>query len=357
MKTVRAWWIPAEDSGPEREYLWPYINRELGIRLFYGGDQRAIQLARVNNGQKAIFFVDSSVKNFDFLDHFPAKSAIVFFVSNETYSAWAAIRILLKPSTIKIFRDYPIGNFSRLIHYPTLLIQAIREKITYKVPAKFFYLAFFAGLIMTSKQFCMESISALMRKRVDWIPLGYTLRFSEIYAQRFNLEKGTSILKHSLEIVFDNIEYEKKSNTFFSGQLGGFDRQVMIKAAQVGGLIVGPIFEQFGGPLHSSSKKKAEENYFLGLLKSRFSICPPGNYSAESFRYLESLILHSYPLLKTRVLSDPLSTLHQRINFERYVLHPNSRGEISTREEIKEKLVEIRESVLQIHRELTLPTR
>lgn len=63
MKIVRAWWIPAEDSGPEREYLWPYVNREIGIHLHYGGDQASIQLGRIDDGEKALVFIDSSVKD------------------------------------------------------------------------------------------------------------------------------------------------------------------------------------------------------------------------------------------------------------------------------------------------------
>ena len=167
MKIVRAWWIPAEDSGPEREYLWPYVNREIAIHLYYGGDQASIQLGRIDDGEKAIVFIDSSVKSYDFLDQFPTRSVVVFFVSDETYSAWATIRLLLKPSTLKVFRDYPIGNFSKLAHYPTLLIQAIREKITVKLPTEVFYRALFAGMAISVKQLLMTTFSIKKKKKLD----------------------------------------------------------------------------------------------------------------------------------------------------------------------------------------------
>ena len=357
MKIVRAWWIPAEDSGPEREYFWPYVNREIGIRLYYGGDQASIQLSRVDDGEKAIVFIDSSVKSYKFLDQFPTRSVVVFFVSDETYSAWATIRLLLKPSTFKVFRDYPIGNFSKLTHYPTLLIQAIREEITVKLPTKVFLRAFVSGIGILVKQLLMATFSILARKKLDRLPLGYTRSFSEIYAESFNLGHDVSILEHSIEVNFNNLKAKKKPKAFFSGQIGGFDRKVMINVAKLNGLSIGPIYSQFGGPLNSSLKKKAESEYFLGLLESKFSICPPGNYSAESFRYLESLTLYSYPLLKTRVLSDPISTLRHAISFEHYVSHVNSLSEESTEGDIKKVLLDIRAKLLNIRGEVTLLTR
>jgi hypothetical protein len=353
MKIAKAWWIPAEDCGPEREYLWPYVNREIGIRLYYSGDQSKIQLSRINDGEKAIVFVDSSVKSFDFLNQFPKSSVVVFFVSDETYSAWKTIRLLLKPSILKVFRDYPIGNFSKLTHYPTLLNQAIREKITVKLPSKVFYRALFAGMAISVKQLLMTTFSILLRKKLDWLPLGYTRSFSEIYVESFNLGKDMSILEHSIAVNFNNVNLKKKSKTFFSGQIGGFDRQAMINIAKLNGLSVGPLYPQFGGPLNSSLKKKAESEYFLGLLGSKFSICPPGNYSAESFRYLESLILYSYPLLKTRVLSDPLSTLNSAMSFEHYLSHGDSIREDSMELEIRKKLLGIRDKLFRIRGELT----
>jgi hypothetical protein len=353
MKVVRAWWIPAEDSGPEREYLWPYVNREIAIHLYYGGDQASIQLGRIDDGEKAIVFIDSSVKSYDFLDQFPTRSVVVFFVSDETYSAWATIRLLLNPSTFKVFRDYPIGNFSKLTHYPTLLIQAIREKITVKLPTEVFYRALFAGMAISVKQLLMTTFSILLRKKLDWLPLGYTRSFSEIYVESFNLGKDMSILEHSIAFNFNNVKLKKKTKTFFSGQIGGFDRQAMISIAKLNGLSVGPLYPQFGGPLNSSLKKKAENEYFRGLLESNFSICPPGNYSAESFRYLESLTLYSYPLLKTRVLSDPISILNNAMSFEYYLSHGNSlRGELMELE-IRKKLLDIRDKLLRIRGELT----
>ena len=353
MKVVRAWWIPAEDSGPEREYLWPYVNREIAIHLYYGGDQASIQLGRIDDGEKAIVFIDSSVKSYDFLDQFPTRSVVVFFVSDETYSAWATIRLLLKPSTFKVFRDYPIGIFSKLTQYPILLIQAIREEIAVKLPIKFFLRALVSGLGILVKQVLMATFSILTGKNVDWLPLGYTKSFSERYVQNFNLGQASSILKHSIVGNFNTIKSKKYPKTFFSGQIGGFDRQVMIHVAKLNGLSIGPLYSQFGGPLNLSLKKRSELEYFLGLLESKFSICPPGNYSAESFRYLESLTLYSYPLLKTRVLSDPISNLHHAISFDHYVSQANLLKEESTEEEIRKKLLDIRAKLLKIRGEIT----
>ena len=323
MQKNDAWWIPSEDGGHQRVYNWPYLNRELKIRLLFGGDQETIQLNRIKNGKKALIFIDSSVKNLNFMDSFPQKSVIVFFVSDETYSARITMRILLKSSTFKVFRDYPIGKFSRLTRYPMVLLVAINEKFKYRVPLSFFFRAFLGGLIIVLKQFAMVTISIMLKKPIDWIPLGYTYGFAREYSRYHNIEIDKSILSHSLEIVKGSTSQHKKHRAFFTGQIGGFDRQVVLNKAKDSGIEVGITYSQYGGPVDPVLRIEAELRYFSGLKENSFSITPPGNFSAETFRYLESLILNSYPLLKREVLSDPITILRPKIDFDDFLQSPH----------------------------------
>jgi hypothetical protein len=338
MQKNDAWWIPAEDGGHQRLYHWPYLNRELRIRLLYGGDQKTIQLNRVKSGKNALIFIDSSVKDLNFMDFFPKKSVIVFFVSDETYSARTTIRILLKSSTFKVFRDYPIGKFSRLSKYPKVLLVAISEKWKFRVPLILFFRAFPAGIIMVLKQFAMACFSNLLKKPIDWIPLGYTYGFAGAYSHHFNIEIDRSILSHSLETVHKLTSQQKKHSAFFTGQIGGFDRQVVLKKAQVSGINVGITYKQYGGPIDPALRREAEQRYFYGLMENSFSISPPGNYSADTFRHLESFILNSYPLLKREVLSDPITILTPRINFDDYLRDPDNIDMESVKEIVKKEL-------------------
>ena len=307
MKTVRAWWIPAEDSGPEREYLWPYINRELGIRLFYGGDQRAIQLVRINNGQKAIIFVDSSVKSFDFLKDFPNRSVIVFFVSDETYGLTPNLRIILKESVESIYRDYPIRNLRGLRGYARVVVNSFlvcgRNGLTYKG----LIIAFVAGLVMLCRQLIIKVSAKLVKREIKHLPLGYTGWYSERLEREFGIANTLDFFTWSENQVKSGIP--KQSLSFFAGQKGKFDRQMLLNQAERQGLVPSRQFENFGGPTESHLRVEAQEFYFEGLKESRFALCPPGNYSGETFRYLESLLLHSLPIRASKVLSDPFFSL------------------------------------------------
>ena len=54
MKSINGWWIPAEDGGKEREYKWDYLNREYGIKLFYGKNQKKVQLEKARRGKTTL---------------------------------------------------------------------------------------------------------------------------------------------------------------------------------------------------------------------------------------------------------------------------------------------------------------
>ena len=307
MKILRAWWIPAEDNGPEREYHWPYINKEFGIHLYYGGDQKKIQLERVKLGQRAILFVDSSVKNFDFLNQFPARSVVVFFVSDETYSLIPNLKIILKKSVDSIFRDYPIRSLRGVSGYFKTIVKSLgpcrRDKLSYRD----LFIATLAGLIILCRQAIIKGSARLFERKLKHLPLGYTGWYCTRIEREFGLSKTQDLLTWSINQYESGIP--KRTLTFFGGQKGNFDRQVFLRQAKEQGIEANQTFNTFGGPVEDHLRVKAQELYFNGLKEARFAPCPSGNYSAETFRYLESLLLHALPIRPRKVLSDPLFSL------------------------------------------------
>lgn len=306
MKNIRAWWIPAEDDGEEREYEWEYLNREYGIELFYGRNQKKFQLERVAAGECALVVLDSSVDSLEFLDDFPNRSVIAFFVSDETYSAIKTCRLLMNSSIREVYRDYPIRGLRGLLFYPGLLISSFCTLRKYDMKFRLWLVAFGSGVAIVGKQIVMQCISSLIRKRIKHIPLGYTGSFAEKYSQYFSIRSEESLISHSIAEIRSDSNIRKSKETFFAGQRGKFDRQVFLKSAQSLNLNIGRINETYGGPVELNEKKRAQREYFLGLLHSRFSICPSGNYSVESFRFLESLLVQALPIVPKEVLSDPL---------------------------------------------------
>jgi hypothetical protein len=306
MKTIRAWWIPAEDDGEEREYEWDYLNREYGIKLFYGKNQKKFQLERVAAGACALVVLDSSVNSLDFLHDFPNRSVIAVLASDETYSAIKTCKLLINSSIKVIYRDYPIRGLRGLLLYPELLVSSLHSLRKYDIKFRLWLVAFISGVAIVGKQFVMKFISSLMRKEIKHLPLGYTGSFSENYSRYFSIRSEESLITHSIAEISCDRYIKKGAETFFAGQRGKFDRQSFLKSAQSSNLYIGRINETYGGPVELNEREMAQREYFSGLIHSRFSICPSGNYSVESFRFLESLLVQALPIVPRAVLSDPL---------------------------------------------------
>jgi hypothetical protein len=168
------------------------------------------------------------------------------------------------------------------------------------------FAAFVSGIAMMGKQIAMRSISKLSRKEIRHLPLGYTGNFASNYSESFSLNEKESLITHAIKGIASNEKLKKREESFFAGQRGKFDRRVFLNSARSLKLNVNQVHETYGGPLDVEERSKAQKNYFYGLLNSRFSICPSGNYSVESFRYLESLLLQALPIVPRTVLSDPL---------------------------------------------------
>lgn len=306
MKNINGWWIPAEDGGEGREYKWDYLNREYGIKLFYGKNQKKVQLERAGRGKTTLIVMDNSVTSLDFLSDFPKRSVTAFLVSDETYSAIKTCKLLMHPSIKIVFRDYPLRSIRGIFFYPRLFISSATMLLKYERDFSSWFSAFISGIAMMGKQVAMRSISKLSRKEIRHLPLGYTGTFASNYSNFFSVNAGESLVTHAIRGITSNEMLKKREETFFAGQRGKFDRRVFLNSARSLKLNVNHVHETYGGPAEVEDRRKAQINYFCGLLNSRFSICPSGNYSVESFRYLESLLMQALPIVPRSVLSDPL---------------------------------------------------
>jgi len=300
----RAWWIPAENEGKEKEYVWPFINKEFGLRLFYGGNQKEIQLRRISVHGSALIFIDSSIKNLGFLDDFPSRSVNIFYVSDETYSSIKVSKVLMNRATRNIYRDYPIHPPRNIRTWPVTILHSAIRAIRVKLDPLKVLKAIFAGIVLAWKQLMIIAVSKFMLKEVKKIPLGYTGGFANEFIRFFKLEEEDSIIDFSIKNS-KKIVAAKTSTIFFTGQIGKCDRQLMLLEANRLGLNIGPIHDGFGGPPEPQLRERAIFTHFDGLRRSLFSLVPPGNYSPESFRMLESLLLIALPLAPRSALSNP----------------------------------------------------
>ena len=353
----KAWWAPAVHVTEEREYEWPYINKELGIRLFYGGPQETVQLERIRTVGSAIVFIDSSIKNLDFLDNFPKRSADIFFVSDETYSAAKTVKLLFKRSTRCLYRDYPIHSLRNFWRWPVTNVRALTRAIRISINPLGQARALLAGLLIALKQVIILIAVKLTRKPIKSLPLGYTGGFAREYDRDFQLEKFDSVIDHSLANSRKLENTKKRDSVFFTGQKGKYERQLMLLEAKKMGLDIGPIHLTFGGPTESCLREKAIYENFVGLRDNTYSLVPPGNYSPESFRLMESLVLMSFPLMPKYVISNPLYSSPIDNTWEEYKsdFHADEMPKIYNSHVIISLLRKIKDEILDIKRELGLP--
>jgi hypothetical protein len=302
MTSLRAWWIPADNGGIEREYVWPYINLEFELRLFYGGNQVKSQLKQIGDGFFALIFLDNSVSRIDFLDNFPEESVIVFLVSDETYSASLTNSILRKKSVKAVYRDYPLYSASNIAGYSSKIVESILYCKKFRLPKLMLIRSIISGLIIAIRQLRMHFVSKITGKAVKKLPLGYTGWFASLFISKFSIPAFSSLVEWSNLGLLD---LDKSQETYFAGQRGSYDRQEFLSISTSLGFPPNRINETFGGPEDLNERQRAQIDYFEGLASSRFSLCPPGNYSSESFRFVESLLLHSLPIVPSKVISDP----------------------------------------------------
>jgi hypothetical protein len=311
MNLETGWWLPSVDQSDRTEFSTEFLRREIGIRIFSGRSEIANQISRVTMGKKALVFTDSSVRNLKSLEIFPKNSVILFILSDETYNLKLNLRALMSSKTYAIIRDYPLGKLGAVLRLPIVLLSKLRRVRKYPSITGSMLKAMASGIYMTSAQLLFRSVSSLTRKRILEMDLGYGLGFCKRYVDFFELNETGSVFEHAIQRNSQDTFESKVRHVFFAGQKGKFDRRLFLSEVNSAGITIDCIHDTYelGGSTENQDK------YFEGLRLSRFALCPAGNYSMRTFRYYESLIVGTYPLMERFTLSDPLFHNEMQINW------------------------------------------
>jgi hypothetical protein len=306
MNSNSAWWLPSKNQDTRLKFENEYIRREFGLTLFSGIEEKEKQLNTAKNGKYALVFVDTSVNSLKILDDFPERSVIVFIVSDETYKLVFNLRILLNPRIAMTVRDYPIGKIWNILKTPRLYIRKIRRLKNIPNLVSLSGITIVSGLYLWFSQFAMSIFSKIFRKRIYSIPLGYDSGFAILYGECFDLDSNESLLDFAMNTNPGN--FRKEIDLLFFGQKGKLDRQLLIKEAEsIASDSQHQILIEKNDNYNVGRSIDNQKKYFELLVKTRYSLCPPGNYSGETFRYYESLLTFAYPLQDEFIFSDPLS--------------------------------------------------
>jgi hypothetical protein len=155
-------------------------------------------------------------------------------------------------------------------------------------------------------------------KDIIYLPIGYTNLFARSivtfvsHHSELGIDENISLLQMSETL---NRNFEKKIIFCFSGQKGKFWRTKAIEdfrrwnTSNSNFAIKINVRKGFSGTEGANGVTESVGlNYVQELLASRFVLCPPGNYSIYTFRFLESIVSGALPLYCYPCPSDPISS-------------------------------------------------
>jgi hypothetical protein len=291
-------------SGPKSEYL------ERELNWLHADTQ--IETEFVCGNQEVVLIGPNTC---EVLQLFRKKRKVyAYLYADETYKAIHTFLLLINPKVKRILRSYPIHDlrFRRAFHgLQTFLIFMTGKR---SIKSKYYFLqGSLAGFIIVLRQvgiYFMEGLRFGKKFEDCWLPLGYTNKFATMFCDYVGEEAfRKSLIEYSLT-VNDSFQGDRIFQLVFRGQRGKFQRQEFIRSASdlVSG--VSKVFitnDHFGGRNPESDINfKSLDPYAAELFGSTFALCPPGNYSRETFRYWESLLCGCAPITPDFVVSDPL---------------------------------------------------
>jgi hypothetical protein len=157
---------------------------------------------------------------------------------------------------------------------------------------------------MSARKVLISRLEKIYGKKSTSISLGYTDIFAQAFVSIFKIESEKSLIKNAkLQIQLSQIRYFFCS---FIGQEGQMFRKIAISTLEDFPNTQIKKRKAFGGYIGegSASMQNGIESIKI-LFQSKFSLCPPGNISGNSYRIVESIICGAVPLLVKVTPSDP----------------------------------------------------
>lgn len=288
-----------------------FIIRELGWEHYPIGKFDPNTSLSQFKGSIVVIAVGSDVAELVILRKLPRDSVFVHLYADETYKPFLNLKLMKCKSIRGVIRSYGISN-KGLIQLESTYLKGVKLNFGLKHTRHFFryFWSLLAGQILLLRQYFVFLIHKFYKvKSINFIP-GYTNLFARSLSQLIGL--GTS--RESLLRNKDVSDYVSNSfrglKFFFIGQSGNYWRRYAIDSLQhseFGSSSAITVRDSFGGTSGANGASiETGQEYVSGLLNSQVSICPPGNYSSSTFRYLESVICGAIPAIAEGTPTDAL---------------------------------------------------
>jgi hypothetical protein len=235
----------------------------------------------------------------------PKASVVVQFHADETYLPKINYQIIRNPAVSMILRSYPVPEFklSKIFSSQRAGLRDLSQNFTIRNFLEYLKLVF-AGMAMVKRQVFIAVLERIYSKVSVPMPLGYNDLFAESYCAVNKVEKNSSLIEFAINGFPAR---NKKTEISFVGQLGKLTRRFAIKAMEN----ISPkeliIRRNYGGAIgiYGATLESGIESV-QALMNSKLALCPPGNYSNNTFRIAESLICGAMPMFNQGSITDPI---------------------------------------------------
>ena len=296
----RAWFL-----SQERVY---FVENELSWRTILLRDLSGAVLDEIRNSTSPIILnVGNSISEIKALDNYKLEKCVwLWLYGDETFNPILNFHAISHKYVKGIIRPYPLSNSSLLSNLKSCISFVLSDTIkkrSWKLLVKYTAASFIRIIRMAAVSILHNVYS---KKNINFEP-GYTNLFANAIALRFrDRNQSKSLIKLFQENSGTNL---RKYGYCFIGQTGNSSRIFAIETLLNFETKSKKLVQQnkvFGGTIGSNGATlQTAQEYVDALQVSRFTLCPAGNYSGATFRWLESIILGSIPIVSTRIPSDP----------------------------------------------------
>ena len=261
----------------------------------------------IASGEKPVIQIGPTKQEALDLMGFPKRSLIVQFHADEIYLPKINYPIIRNPAVSMILRSYPIPKFivSKFLKSQYFGFRDLLENFSFRNLMEFIKLVA-AGIVMVKRQFFIAVLERVYSKVSIPMPLGYNDLFAESFCKVNQVNSDSSLVKFALKSISAR---NKKFEISFVGQLGKLTRRFAIEAMRKISSKELIIRSNYGGAIgiYGATLDSGIEN-IQALMNSKLALCPPGNYSNNTFRLAESLICGAAPMFNQGSITDPICT-------------------------------------------------
>ena len=285
-----------------------FWRREFGAVVYRKDSNYLDRLkAYVDSGEIPVVQIGPSKQEWLDLKGFPAGSLIVQFHADETYLPKLNYQIIRNPAVRMILRSYPIPKFilSKFLKSQYFGFRDLQDNFSFRNLTEYIKLVA-AGIVVVKRHFFIAVLERAFSKVSIPMPLGYNDLFAESYCKVNQVRENLSLVDFALK---RGPAEDKKFDIAFVGQSGKLTRRVAIEAMRNVLQKELIIRKNYGGAIgiYGATLESGIESVHA-LMNSKFSLCPPGNYSNNTFRIAESLICGAVPMFNQGSITDPICT-------------------------------------------------